>query len=442
MTAPSPIPASPLPAPFHLGLALDGAGWHPAAWREPDARPSDLFTLDYWVELVLAAEAAGIDLVTVEDAFGLQTAGFGGVDNRRDEVRGRLDALLLATAIAPHTTRIGLVPTVTTTHTEPFHVGTATATLDYVSEGWGGWRVQVSARAHEAAHVGRRSIPALDPAAVVAGTDPAQTTLIETLFGEAADTVEVARRLWDSWEDDAVIRDVPTGRFLDRDKVHYIDFAGDSFTVKGPSITPRPPQGQPVVYVLAHQKVPYELATAAADIVGVTPTDDAHLARILGELADAEAAVDRTAPEPLRVWSEAVILIEDTPEEARTALARLDELHGSTYTSDAVILADTAANVAAQLLAWHAAGLDGVRLRPARLPADLVRITDEVVPILAAAGVLERPDDAQTLRDRLGLGVPENRYGASADASDASGASGASAHLDPARHDLIGSARS
>ena len=415
-------------AQFNLGIALDGAGWHPSAWREPDARPTELFDLAYWVDLVRIAEAAGIDLVTFEDAFGLQSAGFDGLNDRRDEVRGRLDALLLATAIAPHTRRIGLVPTVTTTHTEPFHVGTATATLDYVSEGWGGWRVQVSGRAHEAAHVGRRTIPALDPAAVVAGTDPAQTALIEELFGEAADTVEVARRLWDSWEDDAVIRDVPTGRFVDRDKLHYVDFTGDSFTVKGPSITPRPPQGQPVVFVLAHQKVPYELATASADIVGITPRDDAHLGQILGQLADAAATVVRTAPEPLRVWAEAVILIEDSPEAARAALARLDSAHGEPYSSDTVILADTAENVAAQLLRWQDQGLDGVRLRPARLPADLVRITTEVVPVLAAAGVLDRPADAATLRARLGFGVPENRY--------------ATPEPTPTHHDLIGSARS
>ena len=73
------------------------------------------------------------------------------------------------------------------------------------------------------------------------------------LFDEATDAVEVVRRLWDGWEDDAVIRDVATGRFVDRDKLHYIDFAGKHFSVKGPSITPRPPQGQPVVTALAHQ---------------------------------------------------------------------------------------------------------------------------------------------------------------------------------------------
>ena len=76
------------------------------------------------------------------------------------------------------------------------------------------------------------------------------------LFDEAADYVEVVRRLWDSWEDDAEIRDVATGRFVDRDKLHYIDFEGRHFSVKGPSITPRPPQGQPLVSALAHDDRP------------------------------------------------------------------------------------------------------------------------------------------------------------------------------------------
>ena len=76
--------------------------------------------------------------------------------------------------------------------------------------------------------------------------------LVAEHFDEAADYVEVLRRLWDSWEDDAEIRDVATGRFIDRDKLHYIDFEGRWFAVKGPSITPRPPQGQPVVAALGH----------------------------------------------------------------------------------------------------------------------------------------------------------------------------------------------
>ncbi|CAN5151508.1 LLM class flavin-dependent oxidoreductase [soil metagenome] len=395
--------------PLYLAIALDGAGWHPAAWREPDARPHDLFDIDYYTDLVRLARSAGIDFVTLEDAVGVQTAGFGPVDSRSDEVRGRLDALVVANAIAARVSGIGLVPTVTTTHTEPFHAATGLQTLDFVSDGWAGWRVQVSGRAHEAAHFGRRALPQIDPAASAAGDQSGKAVLTE-LFGEARDVVEVARRLWDSWEDDAIIRDVQTGRFIDRERLHYIDFVGEHFSVKGPSIVPRSPQGQPVVFVLAHQRVPYELAVAEADIVAVTPQTDDHLVVILDQLRDAEQEVERRAGEPLRVWGEIVVLIEDTAADARAALARLNGLHGAPFTSDALLLAGTAADVAEQLLRWYDRGIDGVRLRPARLPRDLEEITENVVPLLRAAGALDRRADAATLRERLGFGHPDNRY--------------------------------
>ena len=156
------------------------------------------------------------------------------------------------------------------THTEPFHISKAIATLDYVSNGRAGLRVQISARPHEADHFGRRTFPPIDLAEL---QSPAGQERLTDHFDEAADYVEVVRRLWDSWEDDAEIRDVATGRFVDRDKLHYIDFKGSHFSVKGPSITPRPPQGQPLVTALAHQTVPYRLVARQADVGYVTPHD-------------------------------------------------------------------------------------------------------------------------------------------------------------------------
>ena len=162
--------------------------------------------------------------------------------------------MLVAARVAPVTRHIGLIPVATVTHTEPFHVSKAIATLDFVSHGRAGWQVRVS------------SSRARGGSCSAAGTSQAGD-----LFDEAADAVEVVRRLWDSWEDDAVIRDVATGRFIDRDKLHYIDFSGKYFSVKGPSITPRPPQGQPVVTALAHQLPVYEFAARSADLVFITP---------------------------------------------------------------------------------------------------------------------------------------------------------------------------
>uniref|UniRef100_UPI0015F0A49E LLM class flavin-dependent oxidoreductase n=1 Tax=Pseudonocardia pini TaxID=2758030 RepID=UPI0015F0A49E len=273
-------------APLHLAVALDGAGWHPAAWRDPGARPDLLFTARYWAALVRAAERGLLDLVTFEDGFGLQTgdhlvAG----DRRTDQVRGRLDAELVAAFVAPLTRHVGLVPTVTTTHTEPFHVASAISTLDHDSRGRAGWRVQTSARADEAAHFGRRTLPEIRRETL---NTPETAAVVEELFAEAADAVEVVRRLWDSWEDDAEIRDAATHRFLDRDKVHAIDFTGPFFAVKGPGIVPRPPQGQPLVVALAHARTAYELAARAADVVFVTPQEAADVAPILAEVAAAQ----------------------------------------------------------------------------------------------------------------------------------------------------------
>ena len=302
-----------------IAVALDGAGWHPAAWRDPSARPTELFNPDYWIDLARTAERAGVDLLTIEDALGLQSRAFGTVDDRTDEVRGRLDALLIASLIAPTTSRIGLVPTVTTTHTEPFHVATGLQTLDFASRGRAGWRVQVSGAAHEARHFGRRSFAPLDLEAVRRG----DSALLRELFDEARDTVEVVRRLWDGWEDDAIIRDAATARFVDRDKLHYADFEGAHFSVKGPSITPRSPQGQPLVTALAHQTIPYEFAATSADLVFVTPHDDEQARSILGEVREAETRVGREG-RPLSVLADIVVLLVDHSQFTSIPRSRLE----------------------------------------------------------------------------------------------------------------------
>ncbi|NUR68362.1 MAG: LLM class flavin-dependent oxidoreductase, partial [Streptomyces sp.] len=283
---------------LHLAVALDGTGWHPASWREPVARPGDLFTARYWADLVTEAERGLLDFVTIEDGLGLQSSVFGGLDGRTDQVRGRLDAVLIASRVAPLTRHIGLVPTVIATHTEPFHISKAIATLDYVSTGRAGLRVQISPRPDEAAHFGRRTVPQLTLDEL---QSPAGQELVSEYFDEAADYVEAVRRLWDSWEDDAEIRDVATGRFIDRDKLHYIDFEGRHFSVKGPSITPRPPQGQPLVTALAHQTVPYRLVARQADVGYVTPFDTEGARAIVAEIRAEQETAGR-ADQPVHVF--------------------------------------------------------------------------------------------------------------------------------------------
>lgn len=404
----SSSPASHL----HLAVALDGTGWHPASWREPVARPHELFTAGYWADLVAEAERGLVDFVTIEDGLGLQSSHYGELDGRTDQVRGRLDAVLIASRIAPLSSHIGLVPTVIATHTEPFHISKAIATLDYVSTGRAGLRVQISARPNEADHFGRRAFPPVDLAEL---RSPAGQERLTEHFDEAADHVEVVRRLWDSWEDDAEIRDAATGRFIDRDKLHYIDFEGRHFSVKGPSITPRPPQGQPLVTALGHQTVPYRLIARQADVGYVTPQDGADARAIVAEIRAEQEAAGR-ADDTVHVFGDLVVFLDDDQAAATARKERLDALDGAQYTSDARIFTGTAAELADLLEGFAAEGLTGFRLRPAVLGHDLPRITADLVPELQRRGRFRTAYEADTLRGLLGLARPVNRYAAAATA--------------------------
>jgi alkanesulfonate monooxygenase SsuD/methylene tetrahydromethanopterin reductase-like flavin-dependent oxidoreductase (luciferase family) len=394
---------------LHLGLALEGTGWHPASWREPGARPAELFRAGYWTDLVQEAERGRLDLVTFEDTLGLQSAHPYQPDARTDQVRGRLDATLVAARVAPLTSHIGLLPTVVVTHTEPFHISKAIATLDYASTGRAGVRVRISSRPDEAALFGRRTIPPVR-------LDEEGPGPLAELFDEAADYVEVVRRLWDSWEDDAEIRDAATGRFVDRDKLHYIDFSGPHFSVRGPSITPRPPQGQPLVSALAHRTVAYRLLARSADLGFVTPRDATDATAILAEIRTEQGRVDRNgsgrADAPLHVLGDLVVFLDEDASAAADRRARLDELAGAEFTSDARIFTGTPAELADLVQEWHAAGLSGMRLRPAGVAHDLPLITRGLVPELQRRGAFRTEYEADTLRGLFGLDRPANRYAA------------------------------
>lgn len=358
---------------FHLGVALDGYGWHPQAWRATLASdPTAASVLDgrYWAGLAATAERGLLDFLTIDDSLMPQIGRSSRI--HPDRLTGRADAVLVAARIAPATRHIGLIPVATVTHTEPFHVSKSIATLDFVSHGRAGWQPRVSATAHEAALFGRRDVSGVP------------------LFDEAVEYVDVVRRLWDSWEDDAIIRDATTGRYVDVDKLHYIDFVGKFFSVKGPSITPRPPQGQPVVAALAHVGPAYEFAAAGADVVFITPTDDASVQSILAEVRAAGGA-------NLKVLADVVV-----------------SFHGEgDFSSDALVFTGSATELVDLVVGWQRLGVDGARLRPAVNATDLPVIVDEVVPLLQRAGRMRtayRP--GETLRARLGLPVAPNRYAA------------------------------
>ena len=283
-------------------------------------------------------------------------------------MRGRLDALLTLARVAPLTRSIGLVPTVTTTHTEPFHVSKNVATLDYVSLGRAGWKVAVSTTEGEAAHFGRKD-----------AAPPAE------LYAEAEEAVDVVVRLWDSWEDDAVIRDQPTGRYVDRDKLHYVDFEGRFFDVRGPSITPRPPQGHPIVAVDAGNDLALPIAGSFADLVFVDALDAESASRRRREIHRAARWPPDAIPTTSPSWPTSMSCSSATATP-RATRARLDASVGETDASGASGALDfvgTPPELAALLEAWfREEAVDGFTIRPAVLPHTLALLVDDVAPIL------------------------------------------------------------
>lgn len=346
-------------------IEIDGAGGHPAAWRGKEIDPAAILSGEVALRAVQRAEAAGIDFATFVDTLEAPA-------DEASRVSARLDALGLAARIAPSTDRIGLIPTLTVTHTEPFHVQASVATLDFVSNGRAGWLADVSTSAEAAAVIGRRELA------------PAADT-----WREARYVVDVSRRLWDSWEDDAIIRDASSGRFIDRDRIHYVDYTSPSFAIKGPSIVPRPPQGYPLTVVRLSSPDALQ-AAADADLV---------LLPGVGELDDRLAAVRAASPTPRVLLSVSVLLDENEANAVRRAAgAEVDYVGGVEQLADLIA-------------AWSTAGVDGIHLRPASLEVDVPVIAERLIPLLRERRLLgPAVDRVATLRNRLGLKRPANRY--------------------------------
>jgi alkanesulfonate monooxygenase SsuD/methylene tetrahydromethanopterin reductase-like flavin-dependent oxidoreductase (luciferase family) len=365
-----------------LALELDGDGAHPAAWRKANHTPAALLDGTRVRSTVLAAESAGFHIATFAD---------GPVPGGRD-VAGRLNALQRASFAGPVTSSIVLVPEVDTVYTEPFHVSTQLASLDYVSGGRAGWLVAASDRAADAAAVGRQAV----------GRDG--------LPREARDSIEVSRRLWDSWEDDAMIRDVPSGRYLDVDRLHYADFestagsAGETYTVKGPSIIPRPIQGQLPVIAPAGLLAPEQLAGGALDAVLVSAPAPELLA---AEVTEARSRLASLPAGTVAIIAELDVVLDARGQPAEARLAELDA-HTS-WQSPRARFVGTAAELT-ELLAGLLAVADGIRLHPAVLDVELEELARLVLPALRRRGLAAPSQQDLTFRQLLGLPRPASRY--------------------------------
>jgi alkanesulfonate monooxygenase SsuD/methylene tetrahydromethanopterin reductase-like flavin-dependent oxidoreductase (luciferase family) len=359
--------------PLLLAVDLDGDGAHPAAWRESGRPPAAVLSAGALRAAVAAAEKAGFTLVTFNDTPVPPMASNGGLD-----AAGRIEAGTRAAFVSILTDRIGLAPTLHTTTTEPFHLATQLASLDHASRGRAAWVVGAANDVDARATIGAEPLSAA------------------ALRHEVTDVIDVARLLWDSWEDDAVIKDQVTGRYLDPERVHHVDFIGASFSVKGPLITPRPPQGQIVVIAADHLDV-----DDRADVVLVS-AGDPDAVRRRADQARANGA-------PL-VFVDVEILLDTSQLGATERAERLDA--ATPWPSTGRVRHVGSAGDLVALLRRLGESVDGVRFLPAVQSVDGSVLVADVLPALAAAGLHRAPQPGATLRESLGLPRPANRLAA------------------------------
>lgn len=339
-----------------LGYELPGAG------LENPAR-----TL---VSAARAAEAAGVDYLVLDDRPAARAAGISAPWS-----------MVTASLLAARTTRIGLVTNAALAYHEPYDLARTVASLDHISHG----------------RSGLQAINEPDPAADAnhrrEGVDPAADRDVR-----AAEFLPVVQDLWDTWEDGAFVHDKATGRFIDADRIHTLAADGQVFKVRGPLNVVRPPQGHPVVFAPAADR----LLAPSADVLTVGDPESAPAAR-------AEAG----GRPVVAVVTPFVAEIEAYAHElhAQAGSPRSDEARG--------VLVGDELQLAARLLSWIERGLvDGFTLRfPSSVPMDA--FTDLVLPRLGAEARLRNPlADATTLRGRFGLSRPANRIVERAAAAD------------------------
>jgi FMN-dependent oxidoreductase (nitrilotriacetate monooxygenase family) len=437
------------PRRLHLNAFLMNAGHHDAAWRHPRTQPERVTDLRYFQELAQTAERGRLDSIFFADGLAL----WGKV---RHNALGGFEPLTLLSALAAVTEHIGLIATVSTTFNEPFHTARKFASLDHISSGRAGWNIVTSGTLNEARNFGQ------------------DEHLEHRLrYERAREFVEVATKLWDSWEDDAVLLDRERGVYADTDKVREINHRGKYFGVQGPLNVPRTPQGHPLLVQAGSSEDGKEFAAEYAEAVftaqqtladgqsfykdlksrlarygrseddlkilpGICPVigsteAEAHalereltdlqvpeygLAQLSGMLATDLTGLPLDGPLP------------ELPEEqdingnkSRFALvAELARRDGLTLRELIArlgggrghrVFAGTPEQIADQLQEWFTQGAaDGFNIMPPHLPGGLDDFVDQVVPILQRRGLFRTEYTGRTLREHYGLGRPANRLAA------------------------------
>jgi FMN-dependent oxidoreductase (nitrilotriacetate monooxygenase family) len=432
-----------------LGLVPTGVGGPGDSnrWLDTDIPLDASVNIDWYVDVVRQAEAAKFDLVFIVDSQFI-------TPHSPPHYLNRLEPLTLLSALAAVTSRIGLVGTLTTSYNDPFNLARRFASLDLISKGRAGWNVVTSG---DAGTAGNFSLP--------------EHFDYDTRYRRAVEFLDVARGLWSSWEDGALVRDRATGQFLDAEKLHRLDHRGEFFSVVGPLNIQRSPQGEPVIFQAGDSDQGRDLGATIADAIFTHAAAIEQGQAFYADLKGRAARLGRN-PDEIVILPGFSVTVGDTDAEARDiarhyreqdqsfdqALAEfgrpfgwhdfrrydpdapfpveaLEHAKSSFYTqakkvTDLAIaegltlrqavegaragrgspFVGSAETVAHEIQRWfEGRALDGLNVHLGH-PAQFTRFVREVVPILQERGLFRRDYEADTLRGNLGLSIPANRH--------------------------------
>ncbi|HEY0291986.1 MAG TPA: LLM class flavin-dependent oxidoreductase [Hansschlegelia sp.] len=431
-----------------LNAFFHPAGHHLAAWRHPEAQGDAGVNFRHYVEIARTAERAKFDAVFLADTVAMHE---GSLDAQSRAARyvAQFEPLTLLSGIAAVTERIGLIATASTTYNEPYHVARKFASLDLISNGRAGWNLVTSATEAEALNFSRD-----------------KHLEHGKRYERAREFANVVTGLWESWEDDAFVRDKASGRFFDPEKLHVLNHVGEHFQVRGPLNAARSPQGRPVIVQAGSSGPGKQLAAETAEVVFTAQqtldeavsfySDIKSLAAKAGRDPDAvkvlpgvSAFVGRTRQEAQDKFDQLQSLIHpavgisllsgmlgfdlsgypvdgpvpDLPEtnshKSRQALSlAIARREGLTIRGLYEKIAGarghwtiigSAADIADQLQErFEAGGADGFNVMPPHLPGGLDDFVELVVPELRRRSLFRSEYEGRTLRENLGLPYPRH----------------------------------
>ncbi|MCX2946690.1 NtaA/DmoA family FMN-dependent monooxygenase, partial [Rahnella perminowiae] len=276
---------------IRLGAIIQGASGNMSAWRHPDAVADASINIQFCQQLAQRAEQAKFDFLFVADGLYI-------TEKSIPHFLNRFEPITLLSALSLVTRKIGLVATLSTSYSEPFTVARQFASLDHLSGGRAGWNVVTSPLEGSAKNFSRDKHPEHDER-----------------YRIASEYVSVVKGLWDSWEEDAFVRNKATGQFFVPEKLHTLNHHGKYYSVQGPLNVGRSPQGRPIVFQAGASEQGKAFAAEAADAI-YTRQETPELAREFRLDVRRQLVLNGRDADDIRVFQGISVIIGDSPADA------------------------------------------------------------------------------------------------------------------------------